>query len=111
MGVDARSATPDAAAPREFHIAGVVIYAQSDRCEFIVSALRMLPGAQLHASTPDGRLVVTLEGSLSSSIEEQLSAINALPGVFSSALIYQHHEDIESLNEEFVDDTDPSRVH
>ena len=111
MTVDARSPAGEAGTSCQFHVAGVVIYTQSDRCDSIVNAIGVLPGAQVHAATADGRLVVTLEGTRSSSVEEQLNAINALPGVFASALVYQHHEDLESLKEEFVDEADPSRIH
>ncbi|CAB3778967.1 Chaperone NapD [Paraburkholderia caffeinitolerans] len=96
MSVETRSATCEKVTSNEFHVAGVVIYAQSDRCESISQSLGMLPGAQVHVATPDGRMVVTLEGAHSLAIEEQLSAINALPGVHASALVYQHHENIES---------------
>ncbi|EDZ98787.1 NapD family protein [Burkholderia sp. H160] len=111
MRVDVQSTADDAATPREFHVAGVILYARSDRCDSLAHTLGMLPGAQVHAVTADGRMVVTLEGMHSSSIEEQLNAINALPGILSSALVYQHHEDIESLEKEFVDEADPSRIH
>jgi nitrate reductase NapD len=111
MPVDARSAAGEAPASRELHVAGIVIYAQSDRCESISQIIAMLPGAQVHATTADGRMVVTLEGSPTAAIEEQLSAINVLPGVLSSALVYQHHEDLDSLEEEFADEADPSRIY
>ncbi|WP_233802232.1 chaperone NapD [Paraburkholderia sp. HP33-1] len=111
MRVDVPGTVGDAAAPRELHVAGIVVYAHSDRCDSIIRTIGMLPGAHIHAVTADGRMVVTLEGMRSSSIEEQLSAISALPGILSFALVYQHHEDIESMHEEFVDEADPSRIH
>ncbi|MCC8405387.1 chaperone NapD [Paraburkholderia sp. MMS20-SJTN17] len=111
MGVEVQSTADDAAASRELHVAGVVVYARPDWCDCIARTIGMLPGAQVHAMTTDGRMVVTLEGMHSSSVEEQLSAINALPGILSSALVYQHHEDIDSLQEESVDEAHPSRIH
>ncbi|ABE36273.1 napD family protein [Paraburkholderia xenovorans LB400] len=95
----------------ELHIAGIVVHVQPRRIAGVRQAIGMLPGAEIHAISELGKLVVTLEGGTASEVAEQLHAIHALPGVYSAALVYQHHEDIESLNEELADDAVPSRVY
>ena len=55
--------------------------------------------------------MVTLEAPHSADIVGQLNAIHALPGVYSAALIYQHHEDVASLDEEIGDETHPAGIH
>lgn len=111
MSRSCKSAAFETDTPGEFHIAGIVVYTQPALRDSVMQNIGMLPGAEVHAVTPDAKLVVTLEGALSSHVAEQMSAIQALPGVCAAALIYQHHEDIDSLNEEIVDEADPSRVH
>lgn len=106
MTIGCRNEACETDTPGEFHIAGVIVYAQRALCDSVVQNIGMLPGAQVHAASPDAKLVVTLEGPRSSRVAEQLDAIQALPGVYAAALIYQHHEDIDSLNEEIVDEAD-----
>ncbi len=101
-------AASDAGSASEFHVAGIVVYAEPSLRDSIIQAIGMLPAAQVHAVTQDARLVVTLEASESARVVDQLDAIQALPGVYSAALVYQHHEDIDSLNEEIVDEADSS---
>ena len=55
--------------------------------------------------------MVTLEGRLMSEVAAHLNAIHALPGVYSAALVYQHHEDVASCTVEFANEADPSRVY
>jgi nitrate reductase NapD len=95
----------------EGHIAGIVVHANHGHIESIRRFISILPGAQIHAVSPAGKLVITLEAQRSADIVEQLTAIHALTGVYSTALIYQHHEDVESLDEEIGDETDPAGVH
>lgn len=95
----------------EAHIAGIVVHANRTHLESIRASILVIPGAVIHAISPAGKLVVTLEANRSADIVGQLQAIHALPGVHSAALIYQHHEDVESLDEEIGDETDPAGVH
>ncbi|SAK96025.1 assembly protein for periplasmic nitrate reductase [Caballeronia calidae] len=95
----------------EFHIAGVVVYARIEALQRVADALAALPGAQVHGSSAEGRIVLTLESDRSSCVAEQLQAVQSIPGVVSTALVYQHHEHADSLNEDIADETDSSRVH
>ncbi|WJF91949.1 chaperone NapD [Paraburkholderia bonniea] len=95
----------------ELHIAGIVVHAQQTRLDAIRQAIGLLPGAEVHAVSELGKLVVTLEGRSAFDVTQQIGAIHVLPGVYSAALVYQHHEDLESLNKELADDAHPSRVY
>jgi periplasmic nitrate reductase NapD len=95
----------------EGHIAGIVVHAAARHLDAIVSAITALPGATIHAASDEGKLVVTLEADHAKDISARLHAIHALRGVYSAALIYQHHEDIASLNEEIQDAPDAPRIH
>ncbi|HZZ04532.1 chaperone NapD [Paraburkholderia sp.] len=95
----------------ELHIAGIVVHAEAARLDSIRLAIGEIPYAEIHAVSELGKLVVTLEGAHTAEVAAQLSAIHALPGVYGAALVYQHHEDLESLNQEFADEAHPSRVY
>lgn len=95
----------------ELHIAGIVVHAAPTQLVSVQNAINRLPGAEVHAVSPQGKLVVTLEGRHTSEVAGQLDAIHILPGVYSAALVYQHHEDLESLNEEVTDETEPPRIY
>ena len=110
MSARARECIANDESPEE-HIAGIIVHADHAHIESIRRFISILPGAQIHAVSPAGKLVITLEARRSVDIVEQLNAIHALPGVYSASLIYQHHEDVESLDEEIGDETDASGVH
>lgn len=95
----------------ESHIAGIVVHASKSDMEKIKQAISFLPGSEIHAVSPEGKMVVTLEASRSIEIVDQLNAIHALPGVYSASLVYQHHEDIDALNEEIRDEPDASKLY
>jgi periplasmic nitrate reductase NapD len=95
----------------EFHIASAVVYARIDRMPDVIKALEAMAGVQVHATSADGKLVVTLEGDRSSRVSDLFGAVQAVPGVMSTALVYQHHEHADSLFEDKSNDTDSSRIH
>lgn len=85
---------------QEIHIAGIVIHARPDELRAIRSYLAMIPDAQVHAATDDGKLVVTLETDSTKRTLDYMDAIRALRGVFNVALVYQHAEPSSALDEE-----------
>ncbi|CAH2808464.1 MAG: periplasmic diheme c-type cytochrome, NapB [uncultured Caballeronia sp.] len=86
----------------EAHIAGIVVHASQSNLENIKQAISLLPGSEIHATSPEGKIIVTLEVRRLVDIVDQLNAIHALPGVYSASLVYQHHEDIEALARRFA---------
>jgi nitrate reductase NapD len=75
------------------HIASLVVRTRPEDCPSVVSALDALAGVELHAVTPDGRLVVTIEADNRGACSERLLAINAIPRVLSAGLVYEQSED------------------
>jgi nitrate reductase NapD len=95
----------------ESHIAGIVVHASQANIEKIKRAISLLPGSEVHAVSPEGKMVVTLEARRSAEIIDQINAIQALPGVYSASLVYQHHEDIHALDQEIRDEPDASKLY
>jgi len=87
------------------NISGVLVHARPGRQAAVEDRLRTLPGVEVHASGPAGRLVVTLEEK-AGEVGKTLSEIESLCGVLSAALVYQHSEPDSKLEELYdVDDT------
>ena len=95
----------------EAHIAGIVVHASQSNLENIKRAISLLPGSEIHVTSPEGKIIVTLGARRSVDIADQLNAIHALSGVYSASLVYQHHEDIETLDQEIRDEPDASKLY
>lgn len=86
----------------EVHIAGLVVHVAPARMPAAEHALRRLGGACVHAATPQGKLIVTLEALSDAGMTDSIGAIQHLPGVLSAALVYQCVDSLESMNEEIA---------
>ncbi|MCC6193923.1 MAG: chaperone NapD [Burkholderiales bacterium] len=84
----------------EAHVAGVVVHAYPDAAAAVARRIGRLRGARVHAQSPDGKLVVTLEAGSSNAVAEALCRIQTQDGVLAAALVYQHAEPSDSMNEE-----------
>ena len=84
----------------ELHIAGIVVYAHAKCAQRAATSIANLPGVVLHATNPQGKLVVTLEASSGREIAARIDEIQRLDSVLSASLVYQHHETLEKMMEE-----------
>lgn len=84
----------------ELHIAGIVVHALPERVQRLATAIAELSGAEVHAASADGKVVVTLEGSSAREIAGRIEEIQRLDGVVSASLVYQHNEPLEAMMEE-----------
>lgn len=85
---------------QEVHIAGIVVYCQASTIAGIQSRISSLPVAEIHAVSPDGKLIVTLETDSAQRIVDYMDAIRALPGVINVVLVYQHAEPLAEIEQE-----------
>lgn len=83
----------------ELHIASLVVHATPKRAPGIAAALDALPGAQVHAATEGGKLIVTLEAETAHEMLAQIGRIQRLPGVLSATVVYQAIDSLEAMNE------------
>lgn len=86
--------------PPELHIASLVVHVLPSRLACIAASIATLPDAQVHASSPNGKLVVTLEAGSSEEMTGKVSSIQHLDGVLSATLVYQCSDTLEAMNEE-----------
>lgn len=85
---------------QEVHIAGIIVYCDRSRMDAIKSRIGLLPDAEFHAQSPDGKLVITLEADSTKHILDCMDAIRALPGVYDISLVYQHAEPASAMEQE-----------
>ena len=87
----------------ELHIASLVVHSTPRRLQFVAEAIAALPGACVHASAANGKLVVTLEAPAAETITATVANIQHLDGVLSAALVYQCADSLDAMNEEIPD--------
>ena len=87
----------------EVHITSLVVHAAPARAAALAPAISAVPGAQVHAVSGAGKLVVTLEASCSEDILSGLHAIHHMDGVLSAVLVYECVDTLEAMNEEMAD--------
>jgi nitrate reductase NapD len=87
----------------ELHIASLVVYSTPKRVDGVAAVIAALPGACVHATSTDGKLVVTLEADDADVLTAQAAAIQRSDGVLSVALVYQCADSLDTMNEEITD--------
>jgi nitrate reductase NapD len=91
---------PNGAAPPELHIASLVVHSTPSGVDRVAGVIAAIPGAQVHASSPTGKLVVTLEASSTEEMMAKVSGIQRARDVVSAALVYQCADTLDAMNEE-----------
>ena len=79
----------------EFHVSSLVVLAQPAQRHQLAERIATLEGAEIHAVSEEGKLVVTLEGASQRPIMAAIDAISAMPGVLSASLIYHQFDEGE----------------
>jgi len=87
----------------ELHITSLVVHSTPKRVQGVSDLIAAIPGAQVHAASPAGKLVVTLEAGTAGEILSQVNGIQRTDGVLSAALVYQCTDSLEAMNEEIAD--------
>jgi nitrate reductase NapD len=76
-----------------YEVASAVVYALPGRQGELRIALAAMPGVEVHAETPDGRFIVTVEPSARATAGDNLLALHNLEGVIAAALV-SHYENV-----------------
>ena len=96
-------------ADEELHIASLVVQVTPECLQQVAKAVEALAGAEVHASSPNGKLVVTLEASSAAEMAATVSGIQRVEGVLAATLVYEYADSLAAMNEE-IDDAE-ARVH
>ncbi|WP_434517191.1 chaperone NapD [Dechloromonas sp. ARDL1] len=83
------------------NISSAILHIAPARLEEARKALLALSGLEIHAESPDGKMVVVLEDNDLESAANKYVALHGVPGVASVAMVYQYSDD-ESVETEEV---------
>ena len=84
------------------NISSIVVQARPERLADVRVRLAALPGVEIHAESPQGMLVITLEETSEASTTgaaDRFVALHQIPGVLSAAMIYQFSDEINEPEE------------
>lgn len=76
----------------EVHISSLVVHCSPNHLSEIKHQIEINPNAEVYADSPEGKIVVVLETENQGFITETIEAINNLPNVLSTALVYHQIE-------------------
>ncbi len=76
----------------EVHISSMVVHAMPDYLLDVRKSIEDLPGTEIHAESPSGKLVVVLESQTQTYITDVIEQIACLDHVLSTALVYHQIE-------------------
>ena len=82
------------------YVSGIVVHARPENLSAVQSDLNLLPGVEVHATTGDGRIVVTVEKDDSAGMADAFVQIQNLKHVINASLVYQHSESIDGSEAE-----------
>lgn len=87
----------------ELHIASLVVHSTPRRLSSVAETIAAMPSAAVHASSANGKLVVTLEAPDAATMSARVANIQRIDGVLSAALVYQCADSLEAMNQEIAD--------
>ncbi len=76
-------------------VSGVLLGCRPDRLEAVIERLGALPWARVHYPQPDGRMVVTIEGSVHDSVD-RVRVLQKLPDVLMAEMVELRLEEGET---------------
>lgn len=74
-------------------IASAVVHAMPCCLDEVRSQLEGLPGLEIHAETPDGRFIVTVEDTPETSAADTVMRLHGLRGVLAATIVYQYSDE------------------
>jgi nitrate reductase NapD len=77
------------------NICGCLVLTAPHTLQQTLTAIQHTPGAEVHAHTEDGRVVVVVEDTEERFASETIMQLHQIPGVISLTLTYHHFEEPE----------------
>ena len=81
------------------NISSAIVHIVPARLDEACAALAGMPGVEIHARSPLGKVVVTLEDDDTESAANSYVALHGIPGVASVAMVYQYSDDKSDTEE------------
>lgn len=99
--------TPD----KEIFIVGLLVQFVPAHSMQVSRALSLLPGVEIRVAAPVGKLVLVCECESDDETLNLIGRVGEVPGVLNVALVYQHTESAQAMDEEISDESDSPRIH
>ena len=81
------------------NISSAILHVVPARLDEACTVLAATPGVEIHARSPEGKVVVTLEDDDTEAAANRYVALHGVPGVAAVAMVYQYSDE-ESDTEE-----------
>jgi nitrate reductase NapD len=94
----------------EYHIASFVAQVITTEMDQIKLAIEQVSGSEIHAVSPEGKIVFTIEGSHQAGIGRNIDQLKYNPGLLSLAPIYHQFITEDSDSENFDSNTPDSET-
>lgn len=93
------------------HIAGLSARTSPSRMQSVQELVERLPGAEIHAVTEDGRMVITIEDANEARILASIAKISRFAGVLSLALAFSSSSEFQETPRAARNRHESSRPH
>ena len=85
---------------QEVHISSLVVHTRPEFLAGVKEQIEKLPGAEIHAESDKGKLVVVVETQNQGYITDVIEKINNFEHVLNTALVYHQIEQLDSSGNE-----------
>lgn len=75
------------------NISSAIVHISPVHLDEASAVLSGMPGVEIHALSPEGKVVVTLEDEDTNSAADSYVALHGIAGVLSVAMVYQYSDD------------------
>ena len=74
------------------NISSAIVHANSNAMDQVRGRLGLLAGVEIHASSDEGRFIISIESATDRATADTFEAIQGLDGVLAASLVYSHFE-------------------
>ena len=86
----------------EYHVASLVAYAIKDQVNEVQAAINAVDGAEIHATSNEGKIVFTLEGNSHKAIGKKMDILRVHQGLINLSPVY--HQFLDEKDDENKED-------
>lgn len=80
--------------PENLNISSLVVQVRPERMVSISEAIEGMPGSEIYASSPLGKMVIVLDLADDSALSERIGRIQQMDGVLSASLVFHQVEEV-----------------
>ena len=78
----------------KLNISSLVVQVRPERMTEIIEAIERMPGSEIHAQSPIGKIVIVLDLEDDSALSDRIGRIQKMEGVLSASLVFHQVEEV-----------------